>query len=134
MLDVEQVNDVTSWLLMCSDTIRWRELGVLRHGDYSKRGSAGLTSRRSWSGVDKLLGKLIPALYKHISSPDHDQGSYIVFQSIVHNDYPAKFATNRGAHLAGFLPLVCEKDTPFRIGRKLSEAVLLTGHPQRHEP
>lgn len=130
LLDCEWVWDVNIWLLDFGGAVRWQELGIWYEDDYRNPIPIGITSSESWVEIFTFLRPLTLALYNVTLKPDQEPGNERPFYpSRARSLYPVESATNRGALLADLLPLVCEKDTRFRVGHKLSEAILQIGPP-----
>lgn len=125
-LDCERVWDVNTWLLDFYGPSLLKELGVWMEWNDRNPIPTGKTNSESLAEISKFLKALILALDKVAAKP----GSRMLFSGLIGcGHYPAESATNRGAHLADLLPLLCENDAPFCIGHKLSEAVLQLRHP-----
>lgn len=130
LLDCEWVWDVNIWLLDFCGVLRRQELGIWREGNYRNPIPIGTTSSERWVEIFGFLRPLTLTLYKVALKPDQELGNERPFYPFIARiPYPVESATNRGALLADLLPLVCEKDTRFRVGHKLSEAILQIGPP-----
>ena len=134
LLDCEWVKDVNIWVLDFCGAVRRPELGIWCEYDYRNAVPIGITRNESWVEIFDFLSPLTLALYKVTLKPDQEPGNERPFYPFMaRSPYPVETATNRGALLADLLPLVCETDTRFHIGHKLSEAVLQIGPPPRQK-